>query len=269
MEVVDDLPEGWIATYDNNYNCMYYHNMTTGESQWHHPREPPPSHVEMGSHTESAVALGDGTQAEATHQEHGGLPSHLTGDDDASLSLSEDEPEGLNNLKIKGQIGESLEENTSMSAKQARGPSVGGKSQDYLHLAQTYKNQRVYCDSRADLTCVLCRQRLCLDVFFPCQHRCVCPECIVTHQICEHQHLILIPNGFFNCPLCGTIIKKIIPSAGGEEVEEYWKWVHAVNPELPEGFMRNFRHSAAVIEKIYMHDIEDTNQTKSKTCNIS
>lgn len=268
MEVVDDLPEGWVATYDSNFNCMYYHNMATGESQWHHPLEPPPSQLAVDSNTETAISQGYLTTADKVHKEIEGLPTHLTRDDDASLSLSEDEPCDVTDLKKKEQVDELSCTNVSNSIKQARGPSVGGKSQDYLHLAQTYKNQRLYCDKRVDLVCVLCRQRLCLDVLFPCQHRCVCPECIVMHQICEHQHLILIPNGFFNCPLCGTIIKKIIPSAGGEEVEEYWKWVHAVNPELPEGFMRNFRHSSAVIEKIYMQK-EDSSQAKSKACSIS
>ena len=145
---------------------------------------------------------------------------------------------------------------------------IGGSSQDYVHLAEMYRLQREYADPKANLNCVLYKKRPCSDVFFPCQHRCLCPECIVTSQVVEHHHMALVPHGHCNCPLCGSVIKKIIPSAGGAEVDAYWNWVCEVNPHLPDGFLRNFRHSAAVIQKVYVVDNNKDNEP-SRACVVS
>ena len=56
------------------------------------------------------------------------------------------------------------------------------------------------------------------------------------------------------CPLCASEIKIILPFANGEEKEKYWKWVEEVKPELPATFMRNWRHSAAIIQKVYIDE---------------
>ena len=154
------------------------------------------------------------------------------------------------------------------ASESARAKWIGGNSQNYDHLAEMYRAQRAYADPTDDLTCVLCRKRLCTDVLFPCQHRCLCPECIVVEQVVEHHHMALVPNSHCNCPLCGAVIKKIIPSTGGGEVDEYWNWVCEINPHLPDGFLRNFRHSAAVIQKVYVIDNNKDNKP-SKFCAIS
>ncbi len=63
-----------------------------------------------------------------------------------------------------------------------------------------------------------------------------------------------IPDAYINCSLCAGIIKRILPLDGGHEVERYWDWVLEEKPELPKEFMRNFKHSAGVIEAVYVTD---------------
>jgi hypothetical protein len=128
---------------------------------------------------------------------------------------------------------------------------VGGMNQDYLGMARTYKLQRAYSDPHFNALCVLCQKHECSDVFFPCQHRCVCRNCIRSEQICDDRSLTSNPRGFCNCPLCSTIINIILPHENGKEVENYWAWVHEIVPPLPKDFMRNFKHSEAVLETIY------------------
>ena len=69
------------------------------------------------------------------------------------------------------------------------------------------------------------------------------------------------PSGFCNCPVCMAIIKKILPDMKGLEREVYWEWVMEVKPELPLGFMKGFKHSGAIIQKIHV----DENQKGSET----
>ena len=40
----------------------------------------------------------------------------------------------------------------------------------------------------------------------------------------------------------------------GAEVEKYWKWAYEVKPELPNGFLRNFKHSGAIIQKVHIEE---------------
>ncbi|KAJ3029059.1 UNVERIFIED_CONTAM: hypothetical protein HDU68_000272 [Siphonaria sp. JEL0065] len=37
------LPKGWVAQYSNEYNCYFYCNTKTGETQWHAPGTIPPT----------------------------------------------------------------------------------------------------------------------------------------------------------------------------------------------------------------------------------
>jgi hypothetical protein len=130
----------------------------------------------------------------------------------------------------------------------------GGKNQDYLGLARVYKLERPYADPFTKSLCLLCRNEYACDVFFPCQHRCVCRTCIRTEQICDDRALATNRDAYVNCSLCAQVIKLILPNEGGDEVEKYWKWVYEEPVELPAAFMRDFKHSAAIIEKVYVRD---------------
>lgn len=124
-------------------------------------------------------------------------------------------------------------------------------------MARMYKIYRPYSDPDYEAICVLCHKRKATDVFFPCEHRCVCRTCIQTEQICDENAFKLNPNGYCNCSLCAEVIKIILPFERGLEVEKYWQWVYQDKIEMPAGFMKNFRHSAAVIKAVYMDSKED------------
>lgn len=150
--------------------------------------------------------------------------------------------------------------------------NVGGKTIDYLHIAETYKFQRKYMEPGVLIRCVLCKVNPCEDVLFPCQHRCICRNCMAYEKVKEFgSHG---PSDFINCPLCGEIIKKILPHENGEEEEKYWKWVLEVNPKLPSNFLRDFRHSAAIIQKVHIDEnkrarlIKEKKNAKSSCCTI-
>jgi hypothetical protein len=121
-------------------------------------------------------------------------------------------------------------------------------------MANTYRINRPYSNPNYTAKCVLFYHRIVQDVFFPCEHHCVCRHCIYEEKICEERMLSKIPDGHITCSLCASIIKKIIPLQGGLEVEKYWDWVYEERISLPSEFMRNFRHAAHIITNVYMND---------------
>lgn len=80
-------------------------------------------------------------------------------------------------------------------------------------------------------------------------------------QICAESEAD--PNNcdqFSFCPLCNTVIKLILKHDRGVEEARYWDWVNMSKPSLPVDFLRDFKHSAAIIQKIYI----DENIKRSK-----
>ena len=148
---------------------------------------------------------------------------------------------------------------------------VGGTSQDYLNMARLYKLNRPYSDPNYFGLCVLCHTNFADMVFFPCEHRCVCSECILKENICSDSQLNYVTDGYCNCSLCATIIKLILPSEGGLEVEKYWEWVYEEPVPLPKKFMKTFRHSAGVISAVHIRDTtnSDSFENSFQKCNVS
>lgn len=148
---------------------------------------------------------------------------------------------------------------------------IGGQTVDYLHLARDYRLQRPYTDPVKQILCSLCKINNCTDVFFPCEHRCVCPYCIDSESFCPDFKMKETDGaGFCNCPICAEVIKLILPHEGGREVEKYWKWVLEVKPPLPSGFVRSFHHSEGAIRKIFINDPEKIiGKPESGACSIS
>lgn len=129
---------------------------------------------------------------------------------------------------------------------------IGGRNQDYLQLAKIYSEQRQYADDMQHPPCVLCNQNICSHVFFPCEHRCVCAACIEKNDFCEDRDIPNRSDGYNMCPLCATVIKKILPFEAGLEVIKYWEWVEEVSPPLPPGFKRKFKRSEDVLYRVYV-----------------
>lgn len=148
-----------------------------------------------------------------------------------------------------------------------------GTSQDYVHMARMYKLTRPYSDPDYTALCVLCHTNFADMVFFPCEHRCVCSECIHNESICADKEMETTPHGYCNCSLCAGIIKLILPSEGGAEVEKYWDWVYEEQIPLPSTFLRNFRHSAGVIRAVHVRNGDgkdvDSFENASKSCAIT
>jgi hypothetical protein len=148
----------WTAHLDTETGCAFYHNNTTGLTQWENP-------------------------AGISHQQ---------------VETKENQVEMSNQRKV-----------TPINI-------VGGVNIDYLHHAALYKINRPYSDPNAQSRCVLCRKSECNQVFFPCEHRVCCSSCISKENIYEFgSEMNMNANGHCNCPLCGGIIKKILPFEHG------------------------------------------------------
>lgn len=130
----------------------------------------------------------------------------------------------------------------------------GTTQHDYSNMARLYRIQRPYSDPNFAALCLLCHKNYAEDVFFPCEHHCICRKCIYNEKICEEKMLGKISDAYINCSLCAGIIKRILPLDGGREVATYWNWVLEEKPELPREFLRNFKHSAGVIDAVYVSD---------------
>jgi hypothetical protein len=98
----------------------------------------------------------------------------------------------------------------------------GRTRMDYVALARQYPKERKYMNKTGSLKCVLCRSPECIDVLFPCEHRCLCRSCLRREGIVEDSKLQNDSkmDGFCNCPLCMSIIKKILPNENGKEVSD-------------------------------------------------
>eukprot|EP00600_Ochromonadales_sp_CCMP1393_P011901 CAMPEP_0175001546 /NCGR_PEP_ID=MMETSP0005-20121125/3191_1 /TAXON_ID=420556 /ORGANISM="Ochromonas sp., Strain CCMP1393" /LENGTH=122 /DNA_ID=CAMNT_0016256439 /DNA_START=94 /DNA_END=462 /DNA_ORIENTATION=- len=120
---------------------------------------------------------------------------------------------------------------------------------------------RAYSDPEQYALCVLCRTNYADQVFFPCEHRCVCGDCVKREQICSDSQLEQLPHG----------IKLILPSEGGLEVEKYWNWVYEEPVPLPPRFIRDWRHSAAVIRAVHarLNPSQDSFEKAVEKCIVS
>jgi hypothetical protein len=221
------MSSNWTQHYDDAQQAFYYHNAVSNETTW----EPP---------TENSDIY---TQHQYNHDQDNEMPTMSTKLKPVASSK-------------KGSVKIATVESTTCHPDFDDENPIGGTQQDYIGLAKIYTIQRPYCDGSATVKCVLCRVKSnCIQVFYPCQHRCVCDDCITSQQVCAMEDVVKFPNGHCNCPLCGQIIKKMLPvEEGGKEEEVYWKWVLEVKPPLPDNFMKGFRHSAAIIQKIHIEE---------------
>ena len=55
-----------------------------------------------------------------------------------------------------------------------------------------------------------------------------------------------------NCPLCGTIIQRILENERGREIDKYWEWVYAIRNPPSDQFMTRFKHTEGMIETVFL-----------------
>jgi len=247
------LPAGWTRHMDATHHVPYYYNGETGESSWtnpsrhpsspHPPTQPqpqPPPQKKQPNAAHHHVTASSST-VRIDDEEGDGT---LCGDDYPftmpTFEAVEDRlfdqfyRHGRGGYDDGGANHDGADDNN----EEERAPAA----QDYVHLARQYKVQRPYSDPTTAQQCVLCRRLDATHVLFPCEHRCLCGGCIVSESICADSQMEEGADGHCNCPLCATIIKKIMPAEGGAEVEKYWQWVYEIRPLLSDKFMRNWKH---------------------------
>lgn len=245
------LPEGWYCYYDETQQAFYYFNETDGSSQWNHPLASEEDtytlyendYVEEGNELAQKVAdmLQLSSREDADTTPYQPYTYDTFQETDNTLAISSDYY---------------VNERVNLNARPSNQEKLV-RNKDYLALARSYKFQRPYSDPTYKAICLLCHTNECTDVFFPCQHRCVCHDCIISEGICDELTFLKQGDdgdGYFMCSLCAEVIKKILPFEHGLEVQKYWDWVYEEQVEMPREFMRNFKHSAAIIETVYMND---------------
>jgi hypothetical protein len=127
-------------------------------------------------------------------------------------------------------------------------------NQDYLALAKQYAMERAFSDPAATAKCVMCHRHEAQDVFFPCMHHCVCRKCIEKEKICTESDMLERPDGYCFCSICAASIRRIIPAQGGAEEQQYWDWVYQDKVTMSRDFMKRWRHSAGVIEVVFVEE---------------
>jgi hypothetical protein len=324
---VTNLPAGWTKYYDEKYDCDYYMNELTGESQWELPVSPAKGEKKKDSEIDSnsraipvspsgspailtiktipSLVIDEGLESlkqfneknkkRAKSLSHVAIQwfdtedqqDYLSGEysppamgRDTSLLYDEIEDVSPSKYEYRGHCfidrtassNNHYNDGTFLSSGPSSHPLKGGRggpklNQDYNNLARLYKLQRPYSNPKYKALCVLCHKNYVKDVFFPCEHHCVCRKCIKTENICDERGLAKNPNGYCNCSLCAGIIKLILPLEGGKEVQKYWNWVYEEKVVLPPAFMKDFRHSSAVIKAVYLEEKEENGNTNTGSLN--
>lgn len=279
----------WTRYFDNCYNCYYYVNASTGHSQWDYPSCPFDIVRDVNVVENEEIVIGDvdiiqenreymenSLQHQHYHSNHYGSDTDVIRAEFVSMDERKEERscngrfEKSASTKVNRSSRSRISETTESPEKSPR------VNRNYTQMARLYKIYRPYSLTETTfkgLKCVLCHEKEPVDVFFPCEHRCVCRSCIQKEQICDDVTFENNVNGYCNCSLCAEVIKKIIPFENGKEIEKYWTWVLEQKIDLPDGFMRNFRHSAAVIKAVYVNNAQgasdDKGTNESTMCTIS
>lgn len=242
-----DIGDGWVEYFDEAHNLPYYFNDLLKITQWDHPK-----------------AIQMATSLPSPHN-----PIDVDNDIDKYSDMDDADSVDLNACVPISE--EKFIDYSDVPCNRTKAEMIGGQTVNYLNLAKDYKIQRQYTDPYKKILCALCKINPCTDIFFPCEHRCVCSSCIESESFCPDFKMNEMNGaGFCNCPICADIIKLILPHEGGGEVEKYWKWVLEVKPPLPSGFVRSFRHSEAAIRKVFINDAEKNLVKRSSgTCVLS
>jgi hypothetical protein len=117
-------------------------------------------------------------------------------------------------------------------------------TKNYADMAVEYRKQVKYIVRKDDEEhvvgahsfhppkCSMCKKNKCTKVFFPCQHACVCDECLQTHNIGILNRKKPYDNKWNACPICVEEIK-YIGTLTNTSQEDYYHWLHEVKPPIP------------------------------------
>jgi hypothetical protein len=171
---------------------------------------------------------------------------------------------------------EQLPSNQFQSVKQA----ISSTSRDYIAMAHKYQRFFPYSNHFFDhnTKCILCSFETPNDIFFPCNHRCVCRNCLSLPPFSPQFNLTLMDQKSSSekifCPLCNLLVKQILPINGkGTEETEYWDWVLESGknslPALDQQFLEHFSANTSLILEKCSHytsqsDLDPQNSSSSR-----
>lgn len=234
-----EVGENWSRHYDPGQSTHYYYNSSSGLSQWESPSQKSgPVIRERIDHTDDSNFVEQFRVAVPSHKlsplNLNSSQASLLGDNPGNYSDMDEthgEPEQLQKCF------HDTSENSMHKLPDRSESSLSERKQDYFGMARVYAKERPYSDIKYSKKCVLCQKETSDHVFFPCEHHCVCLGCILEEDICaedgESER-----DCCNNCPLCGAVIKKILPFDDGNEIELYWAWVYEFPPPLPHNFIK-------------------------------
>lgn len=156
------------------------------------------------------------------------------------------------------------EKNTSVSMK-SRFPSIDPNfhpdrarlhelarslhlARDYARLADTYDQERPYRDFTAKtLRCLICEHNTVDMVCMPCEHKCICNDCILLHQVGKEGTSQGQPESISRikkCPLCRQTIAKVVSVNSTEDLSRA-RWFGTASI-LPSCFIAHFRSNKTI-----------------------
>eukprot|EP01041_Mallomonas_annulata_P005762 gene5762-11646_t len=283
-EKPEPVANGWKEYVDAASNLIYYHNAALGVTQWEKPISNLLNNFTNDSDKQASRYESDNNSAYSDMDE-----GYESDGQEVQLPLYDKaESRVIINRRVDYDTSKVRHDSTPQLALDALNKDEKDDNQNsqppkpkktlppttlnYLNEVHMYKQHRGYYRPSNPITCVLCKTNTAKHVFFPCEHVCVCPECISKDKFVSEMNLSGTPGGYCICPVCAGTIKLILTYENGAEIEKYWHWVLEVEPTLPSSFTRDFKLSEGIILSVYVNENlkeEDTTSKKSSACCIS
>jgi hypothetical protein len=159
--------------------------------------------------------------------------------------------EGKNHAHTEEYVGSQTIEYEQVNQGAANGRKL---NKDYATLAAVYSQQQYYryTPENDNVQCYLCEAQTenqgCEDVFFPCEHRCVCRNCIKEFGIgppgCNAKSGKDGGEWCHYCPVCKQMIAKVVSVDKVKNVVRDYGSL----PNLPDNFPQLFQESASMLK---------------------
>ncbi|CAM9447359.1 unnamed protein product [Laminaria digitata] len=230
----------WSRHWDPSTELYFYYEGCSGLTTWDAPNPPEPPNLRE--------LVEDKDRRDRRHVQ---LPARRVREPPDGMHRRESRrnrprPQKNRLAPLKGAPLKSAPRNRRRQYQESKDEDDDNPRKDYLKLADEYSITAPFRETGGNQTCVLCQTRKASDVFFPCEHKSVCGRCSRAEGFGEEES---DGGGGQLCPVCCQQVVFVVPYKGGDEADEYWRWVQEVKPPLPRGFRHKF-HRAAIMLKI-------------------
>lgn len=117
---------------------------------------------------------------------------------------------------------------------------------DYAKLANHYDDESPYRNIKStEIVCVLCHINTVDMVLMPCEHKCICNDCIYRYEIGEQRPQT--EKMIKKCPVCRDRISKAVYATCHDHLENLR--YHGNDIILPSSFLSNFRKNKSLLKK--------------------